>query len=269
MREVKKGTKGRQSGKRRGKRRRSPFLGIFIFILLAAAGAFVSVMIFFRVQNIEVRGTSKYSSRQIIEASGVADGRNLLSVNAEKTSAALCEKLPYIKSADIALRPLSTVIITVTKDTPCGALVSGDSYLLVDSQLKLLEIRQGAGKVKGLPLIRGFTAKSPVPGKKIVGGNQNTTDILVDIYGAFKDNKIDPAKVTEINVADSYELQLRYDNRINIVLGTGSYLSYKLKAAMYIINTQLAKTAKGKLDVSSEAPNASDKPKIFFDPDNS
>lgn len=261
MAEVKKRENG-HGKKRRGKRRRSRFFGVSVLFLLAAAAAVVSVMVFFRVENIEVRGQSPYSTAQVADASGVKKGGNLFAVNKAAAAKTVCHSLPYIKTAQIKLRPLSTVIIEVESDTPCGAVKQGAGYLIIDDQLKALETR---GDTKGLPVVNGLSTGGAVPGDTLAAENKDAPMALKALFSAANSNKIDVKKINSIDLGNVYELKIRYDSRIDILLGTTSGLEYKLKSAMYIINTQISNHAKGKLDVSRATPDSSDEHKIFFD----
>lgn len=256
MREMERAGKRNVPARRKKKRRRSPFLGVFLLFLLAAAGAAVSILVFFRVSSIEVVGSSPYTQEQVAAASGIRMGGNLLAVNVGATEKRLCEKLPYLKTAVVRLCPLSTVRITVQKDAAfCYIPSAGGNYIL-DEKLKLLENTAKTDKLGGLPKITGAAVAKAAEGQSLAFSSQGTAQFIRDIAAAAQENHISAAQITSIGVGDAENLTLRYGDRVDILLGADESLSYRMKMALYVIGLR-SKTEHGKLDVSDVEPNSS------------
>ena len=74
---------------RKRQRRRNPSMAIKLITMFALVAALLfCVLIFFKVEVIEVEGSSHYSDEEIISASGLAEGDNLVLIN--KAAAARC-----------------------------------------------------------------------------------------------------------------------------------------------------------------------------------
>ena len=71
--------------RKRRKKRAYILYYILIFIIFLTLGISLSLTVFFNIDVIEVRGTGEYSTDDILSASEVKVGDNLLRVNLEKT----------------------------------------------------------------------------------------------------------------------------------------------------------------------------------------
>jgi cell division protein FtsQ len=249
--------------KRKNKRRLTFTLICFIAILVAI-GTIVSIIVFFKVDKLELQGKTIYSNEQIFSISGIKKGQNLLSINKKAVTQALCEKLPFIQSADIELQPLSTIIIHVVADIPYGIAQSNNQFVTFDKSMKVLEVQKDNNK-STLTVIKGLNIRANILGKLLQATNQQAK-LLSDFYNAVDKNSFDKSKINVLDITDEYQLVIRYDNRINILVGTESNLDFKLKTAKHIITNNIGAQDKGKLDVSNADPNSSDA-RNYFDPE--
>ena len=225
----------------------------------------VSIMVYFNVQNVEISGTNPYTKQQIAEASGIRKGQNLFWINKKQVQKQLCEKLPYLKTAIVTIKPLSAVIIRVTADSPAVILKDGD-YILVDDGLKVLAEKAKLEKSDTCMVVTGIKVEQRTPGQMIKTKSDDLKAVLSQALGAFKENGISLSLINSLDLSNQYDIVIRYDRRIDIHIGSESYLSYKLKTARFIIEKKLQKTDKGRLDVSSARPNGTDEEKFYFEP---
>jgi cell division protein FtsQ len=246
--------------KRKKKRRLTFMLACFIFMLVAI-GIVVSILVFFKVDKLEVQGKTIYSNEQIISISGIKKGQNLLGINKKAAALALREKLPYIKSADIELQPLSTVIIHIVQDEPISIAQNNNQFIILDKSMKVLEVRQDNNK-SNLTVIKGLNIKSNVAGRLLIVASKQLK-LLTDFYNAIDENKFDKSKINSFDITDEYQLVIRYDNRINILIGTETNIDFKLATAKFILTKNIESSKKGKLDVSNADPNSSDARNYF------
>lgn len=93
----------RAAGKAR--RVRSGALGKLLIMLAIVAAVVFGVAIFFKVSTIEVQGNTVYSSEQIVEASQIQPGDNLLTVNKALAVGNIKAALPYVEDVSIAPQP--------------------------------------------------------------------------------------------------------------------------------------------------------------------
>jgi cell division protein FtsQ len=250
--------------RKRRKHRRLTFMLVFFVFMLVTIGTVVSIIVFFKVDKLEVQGKTIYSNEQIISISGIKKGQNLLGINKKAAVFAICNKLPYIKSADIELQPLSTVIIRIVQDEPISIAENNKQFIIFDKNMKVLEVLQNDNK-RNLTLIKGLNIKSNEVGNPLQAASQQLK-LLTSFYNAVEKNNFDKSKINSFDITDEYQLIIRYDNRIDVLIGSETNIDFKLKMAKYLLTNNIGKTEKGKLDVSNADPNSSDA-RNYFDPE--
>ena len=101
---------------------RDRFYSILVVLFAVAIGVTLCMTVFFNIQTIQVQGETRYETEEIIRASGLAKGKNLLLADIKGGEEDLTVKLPYIGSAHIVRKLPATVIIEVEENTPAYAV---------------------------------------------------------------------------------------------------------------------------------------------------
>ena len=156
----------RQRRHTRPRRRRGRFSGLYVVLsaLLVAVAVAVACVVFFRVNSVEVTGNARYTAEEIIEASGIEIGDNLVGLSRSRVSAAICTKLPYVEYVNIRKVLPDGVVLRVSERVAAASVESAEGRWLISAQGKLLE--KDAGTVR-VVTISGLTAVGPYPGGMI------------------------------------------------------------------------------------------------------
>ena len=83
--------------KRKKRRRRRGGLGRLLrplSVVLAAVAVVAALTMFFKVDQVEVTGNGRYRAEEVIAASGVEQGDNLILLDRYGISQRLCRELP-------------------------------------------------------------------------------------------------------------------------------------------------------------------------------
>ncbi|HEX3026425.1 MAG TPA: FtsQ-type POTRA domain-containing protein [Clostridia bacterium] len=249
--------RGRELAPRKKRRRKpTPFAYVVILITVAACAVSLSAMIFFKVETIRITGKTRYSAQQILDAGGVGKGMNLFAIDKKKASGKICSALPYIRSVEIKLMPLSTVELAVEEDKPSSIVALTSGYAVLDQESKVLEIRPGI-KNLNLPMVKGMKVSYAQPGSVLRVAEQSQIQILSRIRQSMTQAKL--KKVSTIDITNDLEITASYDQRIKIEIGTASDLSQKMNLAAYVIANKISASEKGSLDVTEAS-------KAYFDP---
>lgn len=151
----------RQRRHSRPSRRRGRFSGLYkvLSVLLVAAALVAACIVFFRVNYIEVAGNVRYTAEEIIEASGIQQGDNLIILPAMRISALIQTKMPYVER--VAIQPMypDGLMIKVTERVAAAAVDSAEGRWLISSQGKLLEKDNGtiqAIQITGLTAVGAY-----------------------------------------------------------------------------------------------------------------
>lgn len=126
---------------------------------------FISCSIFFRVENIEVSGVSKYTAWSIREASGIEEGESLLSFGKAGAAGRIMEKLRYVKSVRIGVTLPDTVNIYVEElDVVYAIQDQQDRWWLISADGRVVE-RTVQNKIAQHTKITGFRLADPEVGE--------------------------------------------------------------------------------------------------------
>lgn len=158
------------------RRRRGRFRGLYklLSVLLVAAAVVLACVVFFRVNSVEVTGNARYTAAEVIKASGIQMGDNLITLPRSRVSASICAQLPYVESVSIRKTLPDGVVLSVTERVAAASVESAEGRWLVSAQGKLLEKDNG-----GVDAIRitGLTAAGPYAGGMIQAAEGEETTL--------------------------------------------------------------------------------------------
>ena len=220
------------AGRKKQAKNRRPSSGVAVrlIIMLAVVAAIVfGVAIFFKVTTIEVQGNTLYSAEDVIAASGIEPGDNLLLVNKATTAGNILAALPYVEEVRGIVRSLPDTVVIQIQESEASFAVQTDvnTTWLVNSRGKALEKVEGE-LPEGQPQILGVSVMSGLDG----------TGIL--------------EHVASINVEKDYDIIVQYDDRYTIRLGGTDDLAYKIQYLTSIL-AELSDFQAGTIDLTDAA----------------
>ena len=101
--------------RQRRRRGRFGFLYKLLSVLIIFTAILAGCVAFFRVNEVEVTGNSRYSAEEIIAAAGVEIGDNLFLVNKPQTTAGIMRRLPYVEQVTPVRRLPDTMEFHITE----------------------------------------------------------------------------------------------------------------------------------------------------------
>lgn len=242
--------------KNRKKRKLKPEVKTYILLfMLSFLFVFASFTLLFKIKKVYIYGCEKYSQQEIIEASGIRLGENLLLFNKDKAAENITNSFAYVEKTEISKKLPGSLEINIKLETPEFFIENNEKYFLISLSGSVLEISgqefDGVLKVKGLTLNNLDVLNSlEYVDKKIVINYQNEQEkldleeIKNNVKNIFQD------KIKEINIKNRDKITLSYENRIEIIIGDMKNINYKMQTAKEIISTKLCEEDKGSLDVS-------------------
>ena len=240
----------------RRKSRRKGLLALLIVILVCAVTGIICIFLFFRVRTISVSGVTKYSINQIVEACGVTSGDNLVFVSRESIEKSLKAAYPYVESVKISREYPSELKIIVTETQPRYSVPYNGMYAYVSSTGKLLEMAN-AKAMNSIILVGGSISDD---GGYLKFDNDNVQKIYTSINEYLNERD---TKITEIDISDIYDIEIKYDDRVIFEIGGYSDLRYKLNFGIQIVSgSGIGEDEYGRLDLTL----SSDSNKAYFTP---
>ena len=142
MAQPKRKTESRRAARRQAGRRvpASNIAGKLVIMLALVAAVVFGVAVFFKVSRVEVQGNSLYSAEQVVQASGIETGDNLLTLNKATVAGNIIAQLPYVEKVSVGRSMPDAVILEVQESTARFAVMSDTNVIwLISSSGKALE----------------------------------------------------------------------------------------------------------------------------------
>lgn len=224
-----------RSTNRRRRRGRLSFLTKLLCILLIAGAVVAALTVFFKVQSITVSGNARYTSEEVVAASGIEIEDNLFLLNKYSAAQAIFEKLPYVEEATINRALPDTIVITVRECAAAAGIVTPEGYWLISENGKLLE--QTDTLPSGCPGITGVEPESPALSAQLSLGEEKTlmTETLLTLvrtaggYGML-------AGIGSIDLSDAEAITFTYLGRFTVRLPWDSDLDYIFRSVQDLVN---------------------------------
>jgi cell division protein FtsQ len=253
----------RERALRRRKHRKHVLIAFYLilFFVVLSAAAILSVTVLFKITDISVSGKTRYSQEQIIQASGIKIGDNLVLTKTKEDAQKIRAALPYIGSAKITRRFPTGISIEVEEAKIMGAAAYGSGYIIVGSDETVLETV--SSPPDGYMTINGLNIKKAQAGARIQFADSMQENAFSSTLEAIQKSGI--SNITSSDFSQVSRILLNYDGRITINLGTATDLTYKLKFAKELLKTQIQSTETGTLNMST----AGDTDRAYFDPSTS
>lgn len=232
-------------------------LVFYILVLLAVfVGAiFLCMFLFFQVNKVNISGTAKYTPEELVAASGVEAGDNLIFLDTDAVEDKIFREFPYIEQVKVKKQLPSIIDISVTEAKAVYSMEYKGNYVYVSSMGKILELAAAPKEDSILIKVENLGDKDgyiSLPSPELQG-------VFEEVLAVFSERET--GNISELDLRNIYDISLLYDGRITLKLGSSADISYKINFGLQIIDRgNIEAGAKGQLDLSS----AKDTNKAYF-----
>ncbi len=249
----------RSRKKKRLKRRRAirkALLSMCLLLFVGIIGVVLAFTVFFKIDTIKVSGSTAYTQKIILENCGVVEGDSLLMTSSTDVAENLISQLPYVGAVEVERALPSTLVIKITDTSVAAAITNKGNFILINDNGKVLDA-DAAILNDGIPVVTGVEVENFTEGEQITFKTEENGDILIEILKAV--TKAGLTGLTEIDVTDTEEIFMKYDNRIKILVGSSVKLETKILRAASAIEreNEINQYEVGVLDLRTD-------PKVFF-----
>lgn len=243
----------------------------FILRLLTVVAVVLALVfgmsIFFKVDKnkILVAGAEKYTAYEVVKASGIKDGENLLTLRKPEIGGRIIEALPYVVQARPRIKLPDTVIIEIVETDVVYSVEAVDgSWWMIRADGKVVEKTNPADATR-TTTIKGLRLAEPMVGEMavaeevipeeteegmtpvtVLGSERLAT--LISILGFMESNGI-IGDCASVDVTNPNNLELWYGTRYQVILGDNLNLDYKIKSMKAAVD-EMKEYSSGMLDVS-------------------
>ena len=247
MKKVKKQTEqrfvdsARQKQRKAAKRRKlTPFL-IVVSVFLFAAAVYLCLTMLFNVDRVIIEGNTLYENSDLIKTSGIEKGENLFEVDTAYAEDKLYSVYSYIEEVEVTRSFPNAVTVKIVEATPFSVIEEADGFTLVSAGGKVLE--RGLEEVPdGMLTVRGVSTVTTTE------DNTKRMELMKKIIEAMRELEME--KYVFLDLTDTLEITMIYDNRVKVNLGNELELPYKLQFTDSVITEKLSKTGYQMVDAS-------------------
>ena len=252
----------RENRKNRAKILKSRALLVFYSIVIVGAVAavlLVAMFTFFKINTVNIEGSSLYTNEEILKAAGIKLGDGLLFADTKAAERRLEKELLYVEDVSLNKRIPSTLNIKITQAVPTYSVEYNGKYIYVSKGGKILEISSkvmsGSVVVKGGAVLESEGLLS--------FADEKVNSAFNELIKAI--NETGTAGIDYIDISNIFNITAEYDGRVTLKFGSSQDLEYKMKFAVNIINSEngIAADERGELDLSL----ARDTNKAYFSPE--
>lgn len=240
----------REKQRRMAKQRTHKAIGVEVWKRLIVMGVIVaalalSMIIFFRVRHVDVRGNDFYTDGEICEAASLSDGDNLLTISRGQIAGNVMARLPYIQSVQVTRELPDTIILTVTEFDATYAVqdTAGDWYLMTSSGKITEQVSQQEAKEHILvdnllldaPTVGQQATPSAEQGKEAAATRR--LNVLLEVLQEIEAAEL-VREIASVNVASTTSIVVWYGDRFEVMLGSTDQLDYKFEYLKLVVAEQ-------------------------------
>ena len=239
-----------QAVRRAQKRRRThgffKFLGLLTVLTI---GLVVGQQTLFRLETVYVVGNEEKTPQEVVMASGLVRGRNMITIEEEDVAEALSKDHTIIFKGMQKEYPNTIYLYIEERKTVAAMQWLGILYTL-DREGVVMKESTSSTPPAGMPVVTGFRVSNINVGQQLLVRSENQMEAYREIMEELE-LQMYQSQVAEINLADPSNIYLITVEGVTVRLGDASYMQAKIGAVRtdmaYL--RQLGKTS-GILDVT-------------------
>lgn len=238
---------------------KNSFSIIVTFFLVALLIAIVITVFFhpvFNLKDVEIVGTNRYTSDQVVSSSNLKLNENIF-VQVLKNGNIDLSKLPYIKSYKYEYKLPDKIVVSVIERTPLYIAYNKDvnKYYLIDGEGYILEESKPEKTSEEQVFVYGIVFSEDFDvGDKINDIDKSKLDMFLNIKNELK-NVIASASVTKVSFENALTI-ITLNDKLNVVFSDDKNLKYVIAFLSEIINN-VGIDSIGTIDMTKKNPTFS------------
>lgn len=242
-------TKPRRQKRSAEERKRLRRRIIGIAVPLACGCLLLFSFLALRAKKVIVENMTYYQAADLVKTCGIHKNQFLPFLNRSALSETITTKFPYIRKASISYALPGKIIINTTEDVPGFYTVIHDEYFLISTNLRVLGRFESKDDLPtGAKELRTSKISYAVVGYQLKFFESTYTDYLLQILEALSASELNDS-LTLIDAQYRYDIDLYYDDRFEIQIGSATDLASKLQFVQGIL-ADTAEDAKGIIHVN-------------------
>lgn len=226
--------------------RRFVFLAILLAVLLGGA-LYFSLENYFVVKDVLVQKSTIYETSDILSVLKIKKNTPLYKVEGKKLARKVEENFPYLINAKLKAKLPDKIKLTYEERFGEFGIQMGVELFAVDQSLMVLAKESRDTGIKRINLIAGDVDRCFV-GETLTFLDTDTHTIILSMVEALKEEEMF-SQITEIDVSDNFNISVRYEDRLDILLGDREEFKQKFAMVREVIK-DLEEGSTGRIDMA-------------------
>lgn len=227
-----------------------------MFMLFAVA-LFIglSLTVFFPVKSIKATGSDFYESKDIVKLCGIDLGENIFRINKKDALLKIQKALPFVDDITIEKNLDGSIVIKVKDAKEVFVYTSGGKYYSTDKTGRVLKAYDDLPE-NILHIVGEINLSDD--GSYVMIEDTKKQEVINTVSA-----KIEGFILTanELDIANTYEIKMLFDNRLTVNFGDVSFFDEKLAHFLKMCENEELDNASGTVNLSQYTP---ENPSAFF-----
>ena len=225
----------RRKQERLKRQRNQALAGLITAVVVTIVLVFMTPI--FNIKEIRLNGNNIVSKEIINEKIGYLIGANLFGTSSSKIEK-IMDEIPQIDYAEVDKHIFpSYVEINITECKPAAYMLSGNSTIVIDSDLTVIDDSNVFDREK-LPSVSGLSVTRYELNHKLNVESNEKKDVLQVLLKVFEDTNLTES-ISYISIDDLTAIKFNYDNRIEVMCGSQLQLERKIRMFAETIKTDV------------------------------
>lgn len=194
-----------------------------LILLVVTMGIMYLFLPYFYYSDMVILGETSLDKERLVAMSKVDYDRNIYRIDIRRAEKNIKED-PIIKKIEITRRFPTTLVFSVLERLPVGAVSFDGGFAIIDEEGYVIKIVQNVTEVKK-PIIVGVKAKIVKLGEQIVENPQFS--LVLNLIEEAQNAKL-MDNISDVNMSETDDVKMTTVNGIQVWLGSGSNLNYKM-----------------------------------------
>lgn len=233
----------------RRKERRARLTKI-IAVLLSLVCGVLALTAFFRVEQLEIVGLTRYDTQDVLNTFGIKQGDNLFFCDSLRGQKRLLAQYPYFESVSVERDLPSRIVVTVKEAQPIAAVNSTQGgWFVLDKDCRVLERTDQEG-AKDAAEVLGLRTPGAEPGQTLPAEDPDVLEALKTLANGLDKVGLG-GKATLYNLQDLDSIWFLYEERFAVCVGNTKNLDHKLAILQALVTgDQFSPSDKGSINLA-------------------
>lgn len=233
----------------RRKERRARLTKI-IAVLLSLVCGVLALTAFFRVEQLEIMGLTRYDTQDVLNTFGIKQGDNLFFCDSLRGQKRLLAQYPYFESVSVERDLPSRIVVTVKEAQPIAAVNSTQGgWFVLDKDCRVLERTDQEG-AKDAAEVLGLRTPGAEPGQTLPAEDPDVLEALKTLANGLDKVGLG-GKATLYNLQDLDSIWFLYEERFAVCVGNTKNLDHKLAILQALVTgDQFSPSDKGSINLA-------------------